>query len=51
MDDILPVMIYTVLKCRVKSFYGILNMVSDYIKTSGKFETDMRVLTNLFVGL
>lgn len=37
MDDILPVMIYTVLKSNVKSFYGTLNMVSDYIKASGKF--------------
>ena len=51
MDDILPVMIYTVLRSKVKNFYGVLQMVSDYVKASGKFEIDMRVMTNLFVGL
>lgn len=51
MDDILPVMIYTVLKSNVDNFYGVLQMISDYVKASGKFEIDMRVLTNLFVGL
>ena len=51
MDDILPVMIYTVLKSQVQQFYGVLNMINDYVKASGKFEIDMRILTNLFVGL
>lgn len=51
MDDILPVMIYTVLKSRVGHFYGVLQMISDYVKASGKFEIDMRAMTNLFVGL
>ena len=37
MDDILPVMIYTVVKSRVCSFYGVLQMVSDYVRVSGKF--------------
>lgn len=51
MDDILPVMIYTVLKSTVYSFYGIQQMVSDYVRISGRFEIDMRILTNLFVAL
>lgn len=51
MDDILPVMIFTVLKARVKNFYANIKMIDDYIKVSGKYETDQRLITNLFVGL
>ena len=51
MDDILPVMIYTVLKSEVRGFYGLVSMLRDYAKAMDRFETDLRILTNLFVAL
>lgn len=51
MDDILPVMIYTVLQASVPKFNAHLKIVDDYIRIVGRFEADQRVLTNLFVGL
>jgi|JI6StandDraft_1071083.scaffolds.fasta_scaffold71402_3 hypothetical protein len=51
MDDVLPVMIYTVLKARVTDFYGNVKLVEDYMRLMGRFEADQRVITNLFVGL
>jgi hypothetical protein len=51
MDDILPVMIYSVLKANVKNFYANVKIVEDYMRIVGRFETDQRVITNMFVGL
>jgi hypothetical protein len=51
MDDILPVMIYSVLKANVKNFYANVQIVEDYMRIVGRFETDQRVITNMFVGL
>jgi hypothetical protein len=37
MDDILPVMIFTVLKAEVKNFYSNIKIIDDYVKATGKF--------------
>jgi hypothetical protein len=51
MDDILPVMIYTVLQASVPQLSSHLKIAEDYIRVVGRFEADQRVLTNLFVGM
>jgi len=51
MDDVLPVMIYTVLQAKVRDCYGNIKLVEDYMRLIGRFEADQRVITNLFVGL
>lgn len=37
MDDVLPVMIFTVLKARVANFYANVKIVEDYMRVVGRF--------------
>lgn len=51
MDDILPVMIYIVIRASIKDFPAYVKMVDDYVRTRGTFELEERVVTSLYVAV
>lgn len=51
MDDLLPVMIFVVLRACIVDFPLYVKLVDDYIQIKGVFELEERIITTFFVAV